>query len=102
MDLSQFLLEVAKQVPALVVLMLIVDRFLKALNGVAARFEQVEDKRSESLETLGDSCHAFQRDVQAKNEAVMGKVVTALDRNTESLGKNTYALDRAMKHFGER
>jgi hypothetical protein len=65
---------------------------------------QLEHQRGHdaSLKTLGDSCHAAQREMLARFEALNNKSAAALDRNTEAFGRTVQVLDRIEEHLDDR
>tara|TARA_R100000306_G_scaffold61940_1_gene66262 strand:- start:516 stop:776 length:261 start_codon:yes stop_codon:yes gene_type:complete len=66
------LVEVAKQVPALVVMAFVVFGFLRAMS-----------RRDIVVKTVGDTCREVQRDsikVMQENTRMLGRVVGILDR----------------------
>ena len=81
MTTAEFMLELAKQVPALAVLGLIVWKFLAHL---AARDENQTNRDkvfAAALATLGDSCHEVQREsnqVMRDNTNALGEFSAAV------------------------
>lgn len=86
-------MELAKQVPSLVVLVLLVGWFLKTLQSINADRKEVDKLRDESLERLGNNCHAFQRELAGKNERMHERVATVLESNATMMGKTIGALE---------
>lgn len=81
-------IEAAKQVPALAVLVFIVMRFLDHMkNG--------EQTRNASFKELGDSCHLFQAQMMTRYELLMARYESTNRATQDSLNENTKALGRA-------
>lgn len=91
---DDLLIEAAKQVPSLVVLVLVVIRFLAHITATEQRREKLDEVRLKSFQDYATLCHSFQEQISTKQEAQSTRVVSALERNTESMGRNTQALSR--------
>lgn len=73
--MDEILTEAARQVPSLVVLVVLVIYFLRAL-----------DRRDQTIRAIADSCHASQASSVAainENTRVLGKVGEALDAHRQ-------------------
>jgi uncharacterized protein YoxC len=73
--MDEVLTEAARQVPSLVVLVVLVIYFLRAL-----------DKRDQTIRAIAETCHAAQRDGVAaitQNTRVLGMVGEALDAHRQ-------------------
>ncbi len=73
--MSDVLSEAARQAPALVVLVVLVIYFLRAL-----------DRRDQTIRAIAETCHAAQRDAVhaiTENTRVLGKVGEALDAHRQ-------------------
>ncbi len=73
--MSEVLSEAARQAPALVVLVVLVIYFLRAL-----------DRRDQTIRAIADACHASQQSATAaitENTRVLGKVGEALDAHRQ-------------------
>lgn len=90
--LDELLIEAAKQVPSLVVLVFIVIRFLAQQNASEERRNQRDKAVLTCLQQFGGACHSFQDQITARYEAQASRITASLDRNTESLGRNTEAI----------
>lgn len=88
--MEQILIEAAKQAPALVVLAWIVYTFLKYLKEYA-------EGQAVSLGNLGDTCHAFQREMHESNATILTSVRTTLDKTNEVLGRAANTIDRGER-----
>lgn len=94
--------ELAKQVPALVVLVFVVVRFLGYLSVLEERREKLDSIRIDTLQNLGDACHDFQRDMMIRFETAMRKTDMALERNSDLLSRHNQALDRLEDYLDSR
>lgn len=94
------LIEIAKQVPALVVLVLLVRWFLHHLS-----------ERDKVLREIGDACHAeserreeviakLTEAIQTENARREGVLLRVIERNTASTDRNTEMLGRALERMG--
>ena len=110
--MEPLLIEVAKQVPALVVLVWLVHHFSTKMEAVASKFlahvesletahttniKAMEDTalaKSKVIERLVESSHDFQSDIVARNALALDKVVVAVEKNTEALGRNSAVIVR--------
>lgn len=90
--METFLLEAAKQVPALAVLAWIVFKFIgfaaqsaDRMADISSRFSRVvmetEEKRNETLKSIGHECHTVQKEAIS----VIGQVKEVLHENTAVL-----------------
>jgi hypothetical protein len=77
--MDQTLLEAAKQIPSLAVLVALVVLFLKHLKEISAGFER-------AIKDIGNDCHAFQKETSERTSAALTRNTVALDRNSEALG----------------
>lgn len=82
--------EVAKQIPAMLLMGFLVLKFLDFTEKKEKFFITYMQSRDASLEEIlkhiGDDCHAVQRDA-----------ITAMNRNTEVLGKTESTLEKTTK-----
>lgn len=101
----EFVVESAKQIPSLAVLVGLVVLFMRGKRDSDMHFletlKSMDDAWRRSMETrdavlthLGNNCHAFQKDLSAKNEAVFERVVEVMDKNTEILGRAMHVIER--------
>ena len=92
------LIEAAKQVPSLLVLAWIVYTFINELKAQRDRSAEATEaaavRQNQTLQALGDSCHAFQDDMQKKTADSFKAVALALSENSTALRTNTTALGR--------
>lgn len=95
-------LEFAKNCPIAAAIILVIVLFIKHLDKLQETYiareerrEKIDEERAETLKTLGDTCHSFQREMAANNERVMQVVAKALTDNSAALAVNTRALDEA-------
>ncbi len=75
--MEQMLTEAVRQVPSLVVLVLLVVQFLRAL-----------DRRDQTIRAIADSCHAAQSQAShaiQENTRVLGRVGEALDAHRQQI-----------------
>jgi hypothetical protein len=72
-------LELAKQAPSLVVLVILVVLFLRHLKEISAGFER-------AIKDIGNDCHLFQKETSERTSAALTRNTIALDRNSEALG----------------
>ena len=75
--MEAMLTEAVRQVPSLVVLVVLVVQFLRAL-----------DRRDQTIRAIADSCHATQAKASAaieENSRVLGMVGTALDAHRQQI-----------------
>lgn len=104
------LLDVLKQAPTTGVLLAALYYFLNHLKGLAAdrakddearekreeerdhRHVALEEKRHEALKTLGDNCHAFQRELAGKYSDIARDMTVALRENAIAMKENAIAL----------
>jgi hypothetical protein len=73
--MDEVLVEAARQVPSLVVLVALVNFFLRAL-----------DRRDQTIRAIADACHASQAAATAavqENSRVLGRVGEALDAHRQ-------------------
>lgn len=81
------LLEIAKQIPAVLVLVWLVVKNNKdaadARNAFIDHIEKVQHRHQETISTMGSECHAVQE-----------KCVAALERNTEMFGRMIESMER--------
>ena len=99
---TTILTEAVKQLPALVVLVGLVLKFLAFIKESEDRCEKSEASRLEALKHLGDACHRSQTDMMERYEDTMSKVTEALDRNTGAMGRAGAVADRLedwLEHF---
>lgn len=90
MNEATVITEVVRQVPALAVLTWIVYKFLAHLRAGDEASAKRDADRTAAIEHLGETCHAFQKELSSR-------VQTSLDRNTETLGRAARDLERAEK-----
>lgn len=101
----ELIVEIAKQVPHLAVLVGLVIVFLRGkresdmhfldtLKSMDDAWRKSMEMRDEALTHLGDNCHAFQKDLAGKSEAVFERVVESMDKNTEILGRAMHVIER--------
>lgn len=75
--MEQMLTEAVRQVPSLVVLVLLVVQFLRAL-----------DRRDQTIRAIADTCHAAQAQasrVIEDNSRALGRVTECLDAQRQSI-----------------
>lgn len=56
------------------------------------RHDKLEGSRLKSVERMGETCHAFQRELNNQTMVAFDKVVKALDKNVEVMTENRDAL----------
>lgn len=99
------LVEIAKQVPALLVLAWVVWKFLGALHqqvdlftqvikDVQARQDALNLERGKAVETTVLNCHRFQLDLMQRSETVFGRMEVALMENSKSNGAITEVIQK--------
>ncbi len=76
----------------LVLLIGVVSPFLWYLSVRDKRATIAETARIDQIKEIGSACHAFQRDMNAKNAEAFRAVVDALNKNSEALIRNSEAL----------
>lgn len=94
-------IEIAKQVPSLVVLGWLVVYFLRHMERMVDQFGKMTTDWAKSVEGVNHEAQTFQTQLHTEHRAMFSKLGGALDKNTEALGKNSATLDRAMKLLGE-
>lgn len=82
--------DVAKQVPSLGVLVWLVVYFLRHMK-----------EMSESTKDIASSCHDFQKELTNENHAVMNRMASTLDKNTDALGRALFIMDKHARHGGQ-
>jgi hypothetical protein len=95
----------AKQLPIAAAMLWMFVRFLSHLKELEAARQSVDADRNKSITALGDNCHAFQRDLAVANAKVIERVVSVIERNTETLGAThavTERLTNIIDRFDER
>jgi hypothetical protein len=85
--MNEILLEISKQAPNTVALMIVVWFFLNYM-------KHRDQQHTEVMKEIGDSCHAFQKEISSEATAALNRTVVALDRNSEALG---YSLRNGPK-----
>ena len=106
------LTEIAKQVPALMVLAgvvywflnsthKLVDLFTTVLNQMQARQDALNLERSRSVEATTSNCHDFQLDLMKRSEAIFTRVEAALVENSKSNGAISEVIQKCTP-FRER
>lgn len=87
--MDELFLEIAKQVPAIVVIAYLVIHFIRSDKEQRDAFLAAMDKRDEAfgriIQSMGDECHLVQQ-----------KCVDSLDRNTRVLGRMEAVIDHAV------
>lgn len=96
---ADVLLDAAKQLPAAAALITVVLYFLKHISDEAIRREKIEERRSEALKELGDSCHGFQEALARRNEIMVDKITEVLDRNAAMMAKAISSMDRVEDYL---
>lgn len=96
---ADVLLDAAKQLPAAAALITVVLYFLKHISDDAVRREKIEEKRSEALKDLGDTCHSFQETLARRNEVMVDKIAEVLDRNTAVMARVVSSMDRVENYL---
>jgi len=83
-------LELAKQIPSLVVLGWLVVFFLKHIKEIVDNFQQ-------TIKEVNKSCHEFQAECIKQNHMTISTNSLAMNENTRMLGKSAYVLSRFSK-----
>lgn len=91
---ESFLVEAAKQVPALLVLAWVVYAYNKDRRDSDAQRAAVDQVRDANLVKLGDTCHAFQAQLASRFDATIGRIVEVMDKTAVALGQANSALER--------
>lgn len=95
--MDQILLDLLKQSPSAVAVIVIVLIFVRYLDrrdeGQSAR----EDARNIILRQLNDACHIFHQNQTERIEKVFEKCRQAIEENTRELGQNTEAFRSAKE-----
>jgi hypothetical protein len=89
--MDQYWMELIKQVPALVVLVWIVYKFLDHLKSIIADHRNDQNQHIVSF-----------REMAEEQQQHLSRSSAAIDRNTETLGKNNYILGQALRHFEDK
>jgi len=95
--------EVAAQVPGLYVslaavliacgfMVALVMMFLRHIRGAESRQDMRDERQSQTLIQLGESCHSTQAIEGAQNRTMMAECATALKQNTSALASNSEVL----------
>jgi hypothetical protein len=92
---ESFLIEAAKQVPALLVLAWIVYSNNKERRESETARAQIERDRDVNLAKLGDACHVFQDRLATRVEVAMNKMADAMEKSVNALGQATLAQQSA-------
>lgn len=90
--IEPFWIEIAKQIPNLIVLAFLVLAFIKHLNEEGDRRERMEKDRAALFKEIKASCHGFQTDLADKTGTALDRNTTALERNSEALGWSSRRL----------
>ena len=86
--MEAYWVEVAKQVPALLVLVYVVGVFLKHITEMGSRFEGVNIKLMGELSEIHKSAKEHQRELTKEHQVVMKEMAAVIERNSEKLGRN--------------
>lgn len=103
-SIEGFLLESAKQTPALLALIWCVVQFLKHLRAKDADASKREADRDATVRTLGDNCHEFQASFSKSYAESMTKVAASMERSVEMMGRMIEVaarMDRATSRMDE-
>lgn len=85
--MNEVFLEVAKQTPNIVALMIVVWFFLDYM-------KHRDESHAEVMRQIGESCHAFQKEISTEAAQALNKNTMALERNSEALG---YSIRHGLK-----
>ena len=85
-------IEIAKQIPNLAVLVFLVRQFILHMHEEGNRRERLDESKAKLLKDIGDSCHAFQREIATETTSALSRNTTALERNSEALGWHSKKL----------
>lgn len=92
--------EALKQVPGLVVLVILVVQFLKANKEQRTSFQDTERNQREAyLKTLSDRDTEFSRVIKESNDvnnSIHNKCIESMDKNTLMLGRMEKCLESAL------
>jgi hypothetical protein len=88
--MDSFILEAAKQVPALVVLAWIVNKFIAANSASQTLIKEQASASMQAIKDQSDACHKVQT-------AIADKTVTALDNNTKAFVRCEVALEKCER-----
>jgi cation transport regulator ChaC len=87
-------LEVAKQVPALIIYVFTVMQFLKYMGERDKSYNETQEKVAEKIAVITQEAKEFQRALLAESREIHVRAVTVIDKNIEFLSKNVYALEK--------
>lgn len=85
--MDQIIADLVRQSPSVVAIVCVVAYFLNYLEAMESSRRELDAERSKSIKEIGESCHAFQREL-ASEYAVVGKEMSA------ALRENAKAFNR--------
>jgi len=95
--MEAYWVEVAKQVPALLVLVYVVGVFLKHISEMSSRFEGVNIKLMGELTDIHRSAKDHQRELTKEHQLVMKEMAAVIERNSEKLGRNAVVFSEYVR-----
>ncbi len=92
-----FWVEIAKQVPALLLFVYTVTVFLKHLTQERTAFEKMIIRKTEEMDKIVEGIKEFQREITRENVAAISKITGVVERNSAQLAINEQVFRQYRK-----
>lgn len=93
---SSWLIEAAKQVPALTILVVVVIAFLKYMAEDRKAADAIRTEEAKAIAKISDTARDFQKELTAENQTIMVKLGAIIEKNTLQMGRSVYAFEQLI------